>query len=152
MITGSLESSRKDDLSSEKADQVEGVTIWFRIHGLLERMQAMFARRYPGYSNNGESEYSRKLRELEGQIADIDREQRGFRMGDYHEGGGKENSWKDWILVIVGLMIVAWLGRISLKLDDLQEVKTEQRMMEKHLESTDGRVDRMEARVYRGTP
>lgn len=140
------------DLPTEKHAEIEGVTIWFKIHGLLERLQTMFARRYPGYSNNGESEYSRKLRELEGQIADIDREQRGFRMGDYHEGGGKENSWKDWILVIVGLMIVAWLGRISLKLDDLQEVKTEQRMMEKHLESTDSRVDRMEARVYRGTP
>lgn len=140
----------ESDLPTEKNAQIEGATIWFRIHGLLERMQSMFARRYPGYSNNGESEYSRKLRELEGQIADIDREQRGFRMGDYHEGGGKENSWKDWILVIVGLMIVAWLGRISLKLDDLQEVKTEQRMMEKHMEATDSRVDRVEARVYRG--
>lgn len=154
MIAGSFESSVEEgDLPTKKQAEMEGVTIWFRIHGLLERMQAMFARRYPsGHNNNGESEYSRRLRELEGQIADIDREQRGFRMGDYHEGGGRETSWKDWVLGLVGLAIVAWLGRISLQLDDLQEMKAEQKMMEKHLESTDSRVDRVEARVYRGTP
>lgn len=159
MIAGSFESSNEEgDLPTEKQAQVEGVTIWFKIHGLLERMQSMFTRRYPGYSNDGETDYSRRLRELEGQIADIDREQHGFRMGDYHKGSrGRENAWKDWILTIVGLLIVAWLARLDSKIDDISDLKARTQVLEKrqdqtdkHLESTDGRVERFESKVNRG--
>lgn len=159
MIAGSLESSIEEgDLPNEKQAEIQGVTIWFRIHGLLERMQSMFTRRYPGYGDNGESEYARRLRELEGQIADIDREQHGLRMGDYHKGPrGRENAWKDWILTIVGLLIVAWLARLDSKIEDIVDLKARTQVLEKrqdqtdkHLESTDGRVERFESKVSRG--
>lgn len=122
-------------------NKVQRVGIWLRIH-------EMFARRYP--DSVRDPDYERKLRELEGQIMDIEREQRGgFRMnGNYNEGGG-DKSWKDWILGLVGLAILAWLSRISLQLDDLAELRAQQRQMDKHLESTDSRVDRIEMRIYK---
>jgi hypothetical protein len=119
----------------------------------VDENQRMEARRYQD-SRDQDPDYGRRLRELEGQIQEIDREQQGFRGPhiNHSEGGGKESSWKDWVLGLVGLAIVAWLGRISLQMENLQAIAVEQKMMEKHLESTDGRIDRVEARVYRGSP
>jgi len=104
--------------------------------------KALKTRRHP--DTHEELDYELKLRELEGQIEQIDREQRGFRMGDYHEKGDK-NSWKDWILGLVSLLIVAWLGKISLQMDELTKVVVRQ-------EAEDQRLDRLENHVYRGTP
>jgi hypothetical protein len=121
-----------------------------------ERMEA---RRYQD-PRDRDPDYGDKLRALEGQIADIARDHEpGFRMsGNYSEGGDKK-SWKDWMLIIMQLLIVGWVSRISLQLDDLADLKAAQKQMErrqdqtdKHLESTDSHVDRVEARVYRGSP
>lgn len=154
MSTGSI-TTEEGDLPTEKAPETKRTTIaklLFAFTGLFERWRnEMEARRYRD-PREQDPDYARRLRELEGQIADIDREQQGFRITNNEGGGGKDSSWKDWILMLVGLAIVGWLARISLKMDDLQEIKTEQRDMEKHLESTDSRVDRIETRVYREKP
>ena len=143
------------DLPTEgkpEAEKTAVAKLLFAFTGLYERWRnEQEARRYQD-PRNTDTDYARRLRELEGQIQDIDREQRGFRMGDYHEGGGKETSWKDWVLGLVGLAIVAWLARISVQMENLQAITAEQKMMEKHMEATDSRVDRMENRVYRGNP
>lgn len=129
-----------------------GECLWWVINYFQSEHHRAESRRYRD-PREQDPDYGRRLRELEGQIAEIDREQHGFRMnGNYNEGGGKETSWKDWVLGLVGLGIVAWLGRISLQMENLQAIAVEQKMMEKHLESTDNRVDRVEARVYRGSP
>jgi len=148
--TGELPIEKKPDVS-DKSILTKAAEILWSASGLFERWrnEMMDSRRYQD-PRDQDSEYSRRLRELEGQIQDIDREQRGFRMGDDHYGGGKETSWKDWVLGLVGLLIVAWLGRISLQMETLQATIIEQKMMEKHMESTDSRVDRLETRVYRG--
>ena len=151
-------------LLTERPEITEKTTtakLLFALTGLYERWrnEMMETRRYRD-PREQDPDYSRKLRELEGQIADIDREQQRFGFhGNYTEGGGDKKSWKDWILTIVGAGIILWLGRISLQLDDLSDLKAAQKQMErrqdqtdKHLESTDSHVERVEARVYRGEP
>ena len=126
--------------------------LWWTTSYFQRHHNEMESRRYRD-TRDQDPDYARRLRELEGQIAEIDREQHGFRMnGNYSEGGGKETSWKDWVLWLVGLGIVAWLGRISLQMENLQALALEQTMMEKHLESTDSRVDGIEMRLYRRNP
>lgn len=98
----------EESLPTERTAEIEATTIWFRIHGLLERMQEMFSRRYRD-PRESDPDYGRRLRELEGQIAEIDREQQGFRMGDYHEGGG--NKWEKWMMP--GLVTLAVSGIIA---------------------------------------
>jgi len=147
------------DLPTEKNPEAEKAGIaklLFGFTGLYERWKNEYeSRRYPDPPDPGhlDPDYSRRLRQLEGQIEDIARDHEpGFRMnGNYTEGNGKQ-SWKDWILGIVGLLIVGWLARISVQMEDFQEIKAEQRLMEKHLESTDTRVDRLENKVYRDNP
>lgn len=148
MEEGTLPTERRPD-ATEKTMVAK---LLFAMTGLYERWrnELMEARRYQNDSREQDPDYGRRLRELEGQIEQIDREQQGFR-GNYTEsGGGRESSWKDWVLGLVGLAIVAWLGRISLQMENLQALAVEQKMMEQHLESTDSRVDRVENRVYRG--
>lgn len=141
-----------------KTEFIADAVIERKIPGLIERLKAFVvstleSRRYR--DRNGEDldpDYERRLRELEGQI---DREYPGFRMsGNYNEGGQK--SWKDWILVIVGLLIVAWLTRLDNKLDDIAEIRAQQKQLEKHqdqtdkhLESIDSHVDRMESHMFK---
>jgi hypothetical protein len=153
------------DLPTERKPEAEKTTIaklLFAMTGLYERWRnemMMETRRYRDPREN-DPNYGQRLRELEGQIAEIDREQQriGFH-GNYTEGGGDKRSWKDWILTIVGAGIILWLGRISLQLDDLSELKAAQKglkehqeMTDKHLENTDSHVERIENRVYRGSP
>lgn len=139
------------DLPSEKKPEADKTTIaklLFAFTGLYERWKNEYESRRYQDPRDRDPDYDRRLRELEGQI---EREQQGSRITN-NEGGGRDSSWKDWILMLVGLAIVGWLARISMKMDDLQEVKTEQKAMEKHLESNDTRLDRIETRVYRETP
>jgi hypothetical protein len=137
----------------EVTEKISIAKLLFGFTGLYERWRNEYeARRYQD-PRDRDPDYARKLRELEGQIADIDREQQGFRGNINHtEGGGKESSWKDWVLGLVGLAIVAWLGRLSMQMDDLLSMRGEQKMMEKHLESTDNHVERLENHVFRGSP
>jgi hypothetical protein len=140
------------DLPTERRPEAEKTTIaklLFAMTGLYERWrnELMEARRYQD-PRDRDPDYEARLRRLEG---DLGREEPGVRMNNYTEGGGREPSWKDWVLGLVGLAIVAWLGRISLQMENLQALAVEQKMMEKHLESTDSRVDRVENRVFRGS-
>ncbi len=85
---------------------------------LFRYVQSMLeARRYRD-PRDQDPDYGRRLRELEGQIAEIDREQTSFKMGDYHEGGG--NKWDKWL--IPGLVTLAVSGIIG---QVLQYAKTE---------------------------
>ena len=139
MSTGSIESPIECDLPTERKAEVEGVSIWFRIHGLLERMQKLLTNRH---SDRGPPDYEQDLSELR------DLARRGMRAPQINisnDEGGDKKSWKDWILAIVGLLIVAWLGRLSLQMDDLIKVVAKQEIDEK-------RLDRLETRVFPGNP
>lgn len=141
--------------------EVQDTTLLFRIDGVIhravekisDRMQILWSRRHP--SGDYEPDFGERLRKLEGQLDD---QEPRIRIERYDEGGGK-HSWKDWILGLLGLLIVAWLARLDNKLDDVSDLKAQQKaldqhqtLIDKHLESTDTRVDRVENKVYRGTP
>jgi hypothetical protein len=123
-----------------------------KIPGIIDRLktfvhQTLESRRYQ--SRDREPDYERRLRELEGQL---DRENPGFRMTVNNSEGGDKKSWKDWILLIVGLLIVGWLTRLDNKLDDIADLRAQQKLLEirqnqtaKHLESTDGRIEKIES-------
>lgn len=149
----------KEDCEKHTIELLKGEVqkLWDRC--VVHIQQAMEIRRYRDPREN-DPDYGRRLRELEGQIEAIDREQQGFRMtGNYHESPEKKSSWKDWVLMIVSLLIVGYLARLDMKLDDLAEMKAQEKILEKradqtdkHLESTDGQVEQLRNHVYRGSP
>lgn len=141
--------------------EVKETTLLFRIDGamqramdkLADRIHIMWSRRHS--SGDYEPDFDERLRRLEGQL---DEHEPRIRIKRYDEGGGK-HAWKDWILGLLGLLIVAWLARLDNKLDDVSDLKAQQKaldqhqaLIDKHMESTDTRVDRVENKVYRGTP
>src|ERR1700744_6010076 len=147
-------------LAAERSETTEKTTmakLLFALTGLYERWrnEMMDTRRYRD-PRESDPDYGDRLRELEGQIAEIDREQQRFGFnGNYTEGSGDKKSWKGWILTIVGAGIIGWLGRIILQLDDLSDLKAAQKQMERRqdqtdnrLESPDSHVERVKARVY----
>jgi hypothetical protein len=81
--------------------------LWWTLSYFQADQAQMEARRYQ--DGTGDPDYGRRLRELEGQIAEIDREQSSFKMGDYHEGGG--NRWDKWAMP--GLVTLAVSGIIG---------------------------------------
>lgn len=110
--------------------------LWSRISSHIKDQMA--SRRHPNGSY--QPDYEARLREAEG---DIYRES-GFRMRDYQEG--PKQSWRDWILTIVGLLIVAAIcGVISILVD----IKADQKATLARLEEHDKRLDRLESRVFR---
>jgi len=128
-----------------KPEEIGTLKRWVR-----DAVKAIETRRFdPGPQH--EPDYEQILREREGQMEElvekiqkIAREQEpGFR-GNYTEGGDR-NSWKDWILGLVGLAIVGWLGRISYQMEELQGLLAKQ-------EITDQRLNRLEQHVFRGLP
>lgn len=149
---GLFEAHRKEDCETHVVQLIEGRVqkLWDRTVAHIKA--AMEARSFdPGPRE--EPDYEKKLREHEGQMDELvdivhkiarDHEP-GFRMGDYHERRGDKKSWKDYILGILALVIVAWLGRLSYQMDDLIKVVANQANDEK-------RLDRLEQHVYRGAP
>lgn len=149
------ESVVEGDLPSEKHAETQGATIWFRIHGLLERMQQlqhlvqlMMTRRHVGED---------KLRQIE---ETLERESPWSVNHYYERGGGNhghKESWQKWVLGIVSVVLVSMLSWVLGKLDTLsQEVATLQATQSVSLSAinqrqnaTDERVSRIEARVYR---
>lgn len=111
------ESSIEGDLPTEKKVEAERITVaklLFGFSGLYERWRnEQEIRRHQDPRDQDprdqDPDYGRRLRELEGQIAEIDREQQGFRMGDYHEGGG--DKWHKWAMP--GLVTLAVSGIIA---------------------------------------
>lgn len=150
---GLFETHKPEDCETHVARSIKGEIqkLWDRT--VVHIKQAMEARRHP--SGDYEPDFGERLRRLEGQLDDSEPR---IRIERYDEGGGK-HSWKDWILGLLGLLIVAWLARLDNKLDDVSDLKAQQKaldqhqaLIDKHLESTDTRVDRVENKVYRGTP
>lgn len=156
MASGLFEAHKKEDCELHLAQSIKAEVqkLWDRM--VVHVQHAMEARRYrdPNARRPDPDAPPVTAEDLERLIKRIAREQEpGFRGPNINhtEGGGKESSWKDYILGVLALVIVAWLGRISLQMEELQVIAVRQQMMDKHLESTDSRVDRVEARVYRGT-
>jgi hypothetical protein len=142
-MSGSIESSIEGDLPTEKQAEVEGGTIWFRLHGLIDRCQSMLTNRHSdrGPSDYEEDEFRVPIRRgLREPYVRIDR---------YDEGGGGKQSWRDWILGIVGGLIVLGIGAVIYQLADM---KADLRASLTRQEMDEKRLDRVEARVYRGTP
>lgn len=119
--------------------------------GTLKRWwkQIQETRRFdPGPTH--EPDYGRQLRESEGG---------DFNMGSYNEGG-KDTSWQKWIMGIVSLCLVGMLSWALGKLDTLnQEVATLQATqtmgfaaIAQRQTADEQRIDRVEGRVYRGSP
>ena len=159
------------DLPTEKKPESEKTTtakLLFAMTGLYERWrnemvesyrrleQLMEARRYG--DGSGDPDYNKRLRELEG---DIDDHQPRLRIDHYSEGGGGQgHSWQKWILGVVSLSLVGMLSWALGKLDTLnQEVATLQATQSmgfaaiaQRQTADEQRIDRIEARVYRGGP
>jgi hypothetical protein len=161
------------DLPTERKPEAEKITIaklLFGMTGLYERWRnemkevfarlenvlavVMEARRYG--DGSGDPDYNRHLRELEGNI-----EEPRLRIDHYNEGGGgRESSWQKWILGVVSLSLVGMLSWALGKLDTLnQEVATLQATQSmgfaaiaQRQTADEQRIDRIEARVYRGSP
>lgn len=104
--------------------------------------QAMEARRYQ--DGSGDPDYNRRLRELEGQIAEIDREQQGFRMGDYNEGGG--GKWDRWAMP--GLVTLAVTGIIGNVVQAMQVAALRQEVTDLQSEVT--KIEKLVEPRYRG--
>jgi len=150
----------KGEAPAERKPESEKTAIaqlLFAFSGLYERWKNEYeSRRYPD-PRNQDPDYSHRLRELEGEI---DEQEPRVRIGRYDEGGGGKDSWQKWILGIVGLSLVGMLSWALGKLDTLnQEVATLQATqtmgfsaIAQRQSADEQRIDRIEARVYRGGP
>lgn len=138
---------RKEDCEKHSLQMLKGEVqkLWDRC--VVHIQQSMESRRYRD-PREQDPDYGRRLRELEGQIAEIDREQQGFRMGDYHEGGGG-SKWQQWILTIVGSLIAAGIGAVVYELADLKATMSASLARQ---EMDEQRLNRLEQHVYRGAP
>jgi hypothetical protein len=133
----------------------EMVEAFARLEKLLTAL--LETRRYRDPREHDE-DYGNNLRRLEG---GIEESEPPLRMRDYHEGGGeKDTSWQKWILGIVSLSLVGMLSWALGKLDTLnQEVATLQATqtmgfaaIAQRQTADEQRIDRIEGRVYRGSP
>lgn len=98
---------------------------------------AMETRRHPnGYD---EPDYERILREREG----------GININGYNERGYKEPSWRDWMMNILGGLIVIGIGAVIYQLEDL---KSSMAASLARQEMDERRIDRIEQHLYRGNP
>ena len=152
------ESATEGDLpTAQKTAEMEGFTIWFRIHGLLERMQALMTRRHPG--GRGRLSEADKLRRVE----EVVEREGPWHITSYRErgsGGGREGSWQKYILGITAALLIGMVSWGLSKLDTLtQEVATLQATqtvgfaaMAQRQTADEQRLDRMEAHVYRQPP
>lgn len=149
MFTGG--SSASAEMAKEPSPDADRITIATLLHGLASVYEKLLnltvgieARRYQ--DGTGDPDYGRRLRELEGQIAEIDREQSGFRMGDYHEGGG--NKWDKWAMP--GLVTLAVSGIIGNVVQSMTVSALRQEVADLQKE-----VDHIEKLIeprYRGAP
>jgi hypothetical protein len=101
--------------------------------------QYLETRRHP--DTHEEMDYELRLRELEGTVG----QERGFRMRDYNENGGRR-VW-EWVLGIVGTLIAMGIGAVAYQLSDL---KADMRASLARQEMDEKRIDRLENHTYRG--
>jgi hypothetical protein len=139
IFTGTSQATKEPPLEvTTNARLLVGLTgVYERCVHLFEKIEhKLEARRFdPGPRN--EPDYERILRERE-----------GFNINDYHEGP-KEPSWRDWLMNILGGLIVVGIGAVIYQLEDL---KSSMAASLARQEMDDRRIDRLEQRVYRGSP
>ena len=107
-MSGSIGSSLEEDLPTEKKAETEGVTIWFRIHGLLERMQQMLTRRHS--SDRGpDPDYAAGLEDLENleKLIRIAREHDPEIRIINSKGNGGNHSWPNKLVLGVCVILAA---------------------------------------------
>jgi len=117
---------------TQESEKIGIAKLLFGFAGLYERWKNEYeARRYQ--DGSGDADYNRRLKELEGQIAQIDREQHGFRLGDYHEGGG--DKWQKWAMP--GMVTLAVSGIIGNVVQAMQVSALRQEVTDLKAEVTD---------------
>jgi hypothetical protein len=143
--TGSATSGIGSTEPEPEVTKVGIAKLLFGFTGLYERWRNEYeARRYQD-PRDQDPDYARRLRELEGQIIEIERQEskRGFNMGDYHEGG---NRWDKWAMPgLVTLAVTGIIGNVvqSMTVSALrQEVADLQKQVE--------RIDRLVEPRFRG--
>jgi hypothetical protein len=155
MSAESLGSPIVGDLSTEESVQREGATIWFRIHGLLERMHQMLTRRHS--SDRGpDPDYAAGLQDLESleKLIRIARESRDVHVNN-SKGNGGNHSWPN-KLVLGVCVILAASGIIGAIVTYAQvaSVTTEIHSYiisnNQRLDSDEGRIRDTERRLDRG--
>jgi hypothetical protein len=150
----------KGDAPAEREPEAEKTTVaklLFAFTGLYERWKSEYETRRYQDPRNQDPDYSRRLRELEGEI---DEHEPRVRIVNNEGGGGGKEGWQKWILGIVSLSLVGMLSWALGKLDTLnQEVATLQATqtmgfsaIAQRQTADEQRIDRIEARVYRGGP
>lgn len=154
MSVGSIGSSIEGDLPTENRAEVEGATIWFRIHGLLERMQQMMNRRHS--SDRGpDPDYASGLQDLE----NLEKLIRLARDTDIRiinsKGNGGNNSWPNKLVLGVCVILAASgiIGAIA-TYAQVAAVTTEIHSYiisnNQRLDSDEGRIRDTERRLDRG--
>jgi hypothetical protein len=119
--------------------------LWDRTVIYFNEVRKLEIRRHP--DTHEEIDYEYKLRELEGQIEQIDREQRGFRFtGHYHEGGG--GKWDKY--AIPGLVTLAVSGIIGNVVQAMQVSALRQEVTD--LKAQVDKIEKLVEPRYRGIP
>ena len=106
MSTGSI-TTEEADLQRGKTPEIEGATIWFRIHGLLERMQQMLTRRHSG-DRGPDPDYASGLQDLE----NLEKLIRVVRARDpdiqiNNSKGNGNHSWQNKLVLGVCVILTA---------------------------------------------
>ena|ERR1700691_3108493 len=119
---------------TEKSILDKAAEILWWTSSLFQRHQnELEARRYQ--DGSGDPDYNKRLRELEGQIAEIAQDHEpGFRMGNYHEGGGK---WDKWAMPgLVTLAVSGIIGNVvqSMTVAALRQEVTDLKLQVDHIE------------------
>jgi hypothetical protein len=134
--------SEKPEVTQETILDKAGECLWWVINYFQHEHHEMEARRYQ--DGSGDADYTRRLRKLEGQIAEIDREQHGLRMGDYQEGGG--GKWDKWAMP--GLVTLAVSGIIGNVVQAMQVSALRQEVTDLQLEVN--KIEKLVEPRYRG--
>jgi len=142
-MSASFESSIEGDLQTEKQAEIEGATIWFRIHGLLERMQQMLTRRHSG-DRGPDPDYASGLQDLENleKLIRLARETPDIRINN-SKGNGGNSSWQNKVLVGVAITVIA--TAILEAIATYALVGSLRTKIEDYITSNDRRMDRDES-------
>jgi hypothetical protein len=143
MSGGLFETHQREDCETHLLQTIKAEVqkLWDRTVVYFNEARKAETRRHP--DTHEELDYEARLRELEGY-----RDEPRLRMGNYHEGG-RDPSWQKWVMTIVQMLIVAGIGGV---IYELEELKSTMAASMARQEMDERRIDRIESRVYRGSP
>ena len=148
MHAGSIEPSIEGDLPTEKTAEVEGATIWFRIHGLLERMQQVLTKRHEG-ERGPDPDYASGVTDLEDLERLIRQLARDNEAGVHIVNHPKppRNEWSNKLILGVAITVIATaiIGAIV----TYATVSSLETRIADYISSNDRRVDVIERRLDR---